>query len=188
TAAVLGVSARGGIVLFLAGRQATGAATLVVGLATQISSAVVLPFMVLGSDRRLRVLIAAGITALVLFALWLGAFGTGALRGFGGAIGQQQELFSQRSIPQQLGVLFDLGSRPQGIRFPLQLLLGAWVLWLLYRTWRGANWIASAGWATFGVLVTTAWLLPWYVCWLLPLAALGEDRRLRIAAFVATLY
>ena len=38
------------------------------------------------------------------------------------------------------------------------------------------------------MLVTTAWLLPWYVCWLLPLAALGEDRRLRIAAFVATLY
>jgi hypothetical protein len=178
----------GGIVVWLAGRQAAGAATLVVGLATKISSAVVLPFMVLASDRRLRVLIAAGATALALFALWLGVFGTGAIRGFGGAIGQQQELFSQRSIPQQLGVLFDLGSRPQGIRVPLTLLLIGWVLWLLYRTWKGANWIACAGWATFGVLVTTAWLLPWYVCWLLPLAALGEDRRLRIAALVATVY
>jgi len=178
----------GGIVVWLAGRQAAGAATVVVGLATKISSAVVLPFMVLGSDRRLRVLVAAGATALGLFALWLGVFGTGALRGFGGAIGQQQELFSQRSIPQQLGVLFDLGSRPQGIRFPLTVLLIGWVLWLLYRTWKGTSWIACAGWATFGVLVTTAWLLPWYVCWLLPLAALGEDRRLRIAALVATVY
>jgi hypothetical protein len=178
----------GGIVVWLAGRQTAGAATLVVGLATKISSAVVLPFMVLGSDRRLRVLVAAGATALALFALWLGVFGTGALRGFGGAIGQQQQLFSQRSIPQQLGVLFDLGSRPQGIRFPLAVLLIGWVLWLLYRTWKGANWIACAGWATFGVLVTTAWLLPWYVCWLLPLAALGEDRRLRIAALIATVY
>jgi hypothetical protein len=178
----------GGIVVWLMGRQAAGAATLVVGLATKISSAIVLPFMVLGSDRRLRVLIAAGATALALFALWLGVFGTGALRGFGGAIGQQQELFSQRSIPQQLGVLFDLGSRPQGIRVPLTVLLIGWVLWLLYRTWRGANWIACAGWATFGVLVTTAWLLPWYVCWLLPLAALGGDRRLRIAALIATAY
>jgi hypothetical protein len=178
----------GGIVVWLMGRQAVGAATLVVGLATKISSAIVLPFMVLGSDRRLRVLIAAGATALALFALWLGVFGTGALRGFGGAIGQQQELFSQRSIPQQLGVLFDLGSRPQGIRVPLTVLLIGWVLWLLYRTWRGANWIACAGWATFGVLVTTAWLLPWYVCWLLPLAALGGDRRLRIAALIATAY
>jgi hypothetical protein len=178
----------GGIVVWLAGRQAAGAATLVVGLATKISSAVVLPFMLLGSDRRLRVLIAAGATALALFAMWLGVFGTGSLRGFGGAIGQQQQLFSRGSIPLQLGVLFDLGSRPQGIRTALEILLVVWVLWLLWRTWKGANWIASAGWATFGVLVTTAWLLPWYVCWLLPLAALGEDRRLRIAAGVATVY
>ena len=171
------VFAVGGIVVWLAGRQAAGAATLVVGLATKISSAVVLPFMLLGSDRRLRVALVAAATALALFALWLGAFGTGALRGFGGAIGQQQQLFSQRSIPQQLGVLFDLGSRPQGIRTPLTILLAAWVGWLLWRTWRGADWIACAGWATFGVLVTTAWLLPWYVCWLLPLAALGDDRQ-----------
>ena len=108
----------GGIVVWLTGRQAGGAATVVVGLATKISAAVVLPFMVLGSDRRLRVLIAAGATALALFALWLGVFGTGALRGFGGAIGQQQQLFSQRSIPQQLGVLFDLGARPAGDPLP----------------------------------------------------------------------
>src|SRR5437016_10282271 len=164
----------GGIVVWLAGRQPAGAVTLVVGLATKISAAVVLPFMVLGSDRRLRVLVAAGATAVVLFALWLGAFGTGALRGFGGAIGQQQQLFSERSIPQQLGVLFDLGSRPQGIRTPLEILLAFWIGWLLWRTRQGANWIAGAGWATFGVLVTTAWLLPGYVCRLPPLAALPE--------------
>jgi hypothetical protein len=30
--------------------------------------------------------------------------------------------------------------------------------------------------------VTTAWVLPWYLAWLLPLAALAEDRRLRWAA------
>src|SRR5258708_32197226 len=100
--------------------------------------------MVLGSDRRLRVLIAAGATALALFALWLGVFGTGALRGFGGAIGQQQELSSHRSIPHQLGVLFDLGARPQGIRFPLTGLLIGGVRGLLYRTWRGARRAAAA--------------------------------------------
>jgi hypothetical protein len=110
------------------------------------------------------------------------------LRGFADAIGQQQQLFSQRSIPQQLAALFDLGARPQGLRVALNGLLGLAVLYLLWRTWRGANWIAMAGWATFGVLATTAWLLPWYVVWLLPLAALGEDRRLQAAALVATAY
>jgi hypothetical protein len=34
------------------------------------------------------------------------------------------------------------------------------------------------------VLLTSTWLLPWYVVWLLPLAALAEDRRLQIAALL----
>ncbi len=46
------------------------------------------------------------------------------------------------------------------------------------------GWIAPAGWATLALLVTTAWLLPWYVVWLLPLAALGGDRRLELATLV----
>src|SRR5204862_7630852 len=90
--------------------------------------------------------------------------------------------------PRQRGGPWASGGGPRGIRTPLSVLLVSWVLWLLWRAWKGANWSACAGWATFGVLVTTAWLLPWYGCWLLPLAALGEGRRLRIAAFVATLY
>jgi hypothetical protein len=35
-----------------------------------------------------------------------------------------------------------------------------------------------AGWATLAILVASAWLVPWYVLWLLPLAALANDRRL----------
>jgi hypothetical protein len=182
------VFAVGGIVLWLAGRQAAGTATVVVGLATKISAAVILPFMLVASDRRLRALVAATLTGLALIVLWLAVFGLDAPRGFGGAIGQQQQLFSQRSIPQQLGVLFGLGQRPQEIRLPLDLVALGVIAWLLWRTWRGADWIASAGWATFALLATTAWLLPWYVVWLLPLAALGDDRRLRIAALVATAY
>ena len=51
--------------------------------------------------------------------------------------------------------------------------------WLLRRVWRGElDWIAGAGWAAFALLVTAASLLPWYVAWLMPLAALGRDRRL----------
>ena len=182
------VFAVGGIVLWLARRQPAGAATIVAGLATKVSAAVVLPFMLVASDRRRRVLVAVVAAGLVLVALWLAVFGLDAPRGFGGAIGQQQQLFSQRSIPQQLGVLFGLGARPQEIRLPLNLIAFAVVAWLLWRTWRGADWIASAGWATVAVLAATAWLLPWYVVWLLPLAALGDDRRLRVAAIVVTGY
>jgi hypothetical protein len=46
------------------------------------------------------------------------------------------------------------------------------------RTWRGMSWIAASGWATLAMLATSAWIMPWYVLWVLPLAALSRDRRL----------
>jgi hypothetical protein len=48
------------------------------------------------------------------------------------------------------------------------------------------DWITGAGWATVALLITTGLLLPWYVAWLLPLAALSNDRRLWLAAIVMT--
>jgi hypothetical protein len=56
-------------------------------------------------------------------------------------------------------------------------------VWTLARTWRGADPIRMAGWATLAILVASAWLVPWYVLWLLPLAALATDTRLRWATF-----
>jgi hypothetical protein len=59
--------------------------------------------------------------------------------------------------------------------------------WLVRRVWRGElDWIAGAGWATVAMLVTASSLLPWYVAWLMPLAALAHDRRLFRTAIVLT--
>ena len=38
------------------------------------------------------------------------------------------------------------------------------------------------------LLVTTTWLLPWYVIWALPLAAISGDRKLRLATFALTAF
>ena len=48
----------------------------------------------------------------------------------------------------------------------------------LWRTARGADWRVAAGWSTLALLLSTAWLLPWYAIWPLPLAAVCGDRRL----------
>jgi hypothetical protein len=55
-------------------------------------------------------------------------------------------------------------------------------LWLLWKTWGGENPVRAAGWATFAILVASAWLVPWYILWLLPLAALAFDRGLMAAS------
>ena len=37
-----------------------------------------------------------------------------------------------------------------------------------------------------GLLLTTGFLVPWYVAWLIPLAALSRDRRLLAATIALT--
>lgn len=61
-------------------------------------------------------------------------------------------------------------------------------VWMLVRVRAGADPIAAAGWAFLALICSIASLAPWYLVWLLPLAALGRSRRLAPVALVATLY
>src|SRR5207245_3855746 len=59
--------------------------------------------------------------------------------------------------------------------------------WLLSRVWRGhLDWIDGAAWSTVVLLLTASALLPWYVAWLIPFAALASDRRLWKVSIVMT--
>ena len=53
---------------------------------------------------------------------------------------------------------------------------------------RDGDWITRAGWATFALIASLAWVMPWYVIWLLPLAALGSSERLRRVALGLTVF
>jgi hypothetical protein len=43
-----------------------------------------------------------------------------------------------------------------------------------------------AGWAVFTLLLSLSWVVPWYVMWLLPLAALSAKRSLKRATLAMT--
>jgi hypothetical protein len=179
---LLGLALTGAIALSLAERERPAAAALVAAVAVKASAALPLAFMVAGArDRReaLRgVLIAAGALAVLAAAF----FGTDVVR-LVDAIREQQDKVALFSFPNQLGEWLGFGGITDGIRAAAVVILGGGVLWLLARTWQGTiGWIAAAGWATAVLLITSAWLLPWYLVWLLPLAALADDRRLRAVA------
>ena len=53
---------------------------------------------------------------------------------------------------------------------------------------RRGDWISHAGWATVALIASLAWVMPWYVIWVLPLAALGSSIRLRRTALVLTVF
>ncbi len=170
------------VLLALEGRDGTSGAMAVVAASVKLSGVVVLPFLIAGSERPRRAFVGAlaGIAAMALVA-WA-AFGT---KGFEllSQVHQQQRFVAPYSVPQQVSNLFGSDNVPMGLRVALEVVLAGVVLGLLWATWRRrVEWIAAAGWTTLGLLVSTAWLLPWYVVWLLPLAAIGRDRRLRWAA------
>ena len=165
-------------------RHAASGAALAAAGAIKAAALVVLPFAVAGArDRRRAVIGALGAgTGAVLLGLVF--FGGDAIR-FVDLVRTQQELIALHSVPNELGRrVLGTGGLTDGIRLVAALVLAATGVWMLVRAWRGSDWITAAGWTVLAVLVTTAWLLPWYVVWLLPLAALGLSTPLRLASLL----
>ena len=170
------------VTVSLDNRERLGAAALTLGAAVKVSAALPLAFMLAAAERRREVLTGVAIAATACLALTAALFWTDALR-FVETIRDQQQDVALFSFPNRLGEWLGHGGITAGIRAIATLTLLAGTAWLLVRTWRGRlDWISAAGWATALLLVTSAWLLPWYLVWLLPLAALSADRRLRLAA------
>jgi alpha-1,6-mannosyltransferase len=161
-------------------RFRAGAVSLAAGVGIKVSAGLPLAFLVLAPRRareRVGVAAAAAITLAVLAAAGLIGFGSHAL-GFLGAVGEQQQLVAVHSIPAETARLFGLGGTPGWWRHLFGAAFAAFLAVALWRTARGADWRVAAGWTTLALLFSTAWLLPWYVIWALPLAAVSGDRRL----------
>ena len=92
-----------------------------------------------------------------------------------------------QGIPGVLLTPFGLQHHLGGLGLILNAALVLFIVWLLRRVWIGKlDWITGAGWATVALLISAGGLLPWYVGWLVPLAALSSDRRLLVASVVLT--
>jgi alpha-1,6-mannosyltransferase len=180
------------VVLLLERRGRLGAGSIVVGAGIKLTAGLLLPFALAGargpllSTRRRDLLIGAGVTAALLAIFTVILFGTGPIH-LPATIATVQSKGNWQSIPGFIGTRLGLGT----VGHPVALMLGALfavvLAWLVWRVWRGQlDWIAGAGWAALALLMTAASLLPWYVVWLMPLAALGRDRRLWKASLILT--
>jgi alpha-1,6-mannosyltransferase len=184
----------GGLLLALRGREALGAGSIVLGAAIKATGGILLPFLFIGAKHRKQVVIgaaAAGALIVVVVLVFFGDHPFAALLSFAG----QGENISWKSFPGQVGqLLLGMNDASYALQTVANVLLVGVVVALLYRAWnRRMDWLESAGWATLALLLSLLWLMPWYIVWLLPLAAIVEDRRLRIAAlmfgaFVTLLY
>jgi len=177
-----------GIVMWGTGHRAQGTGVAALGAGVKASAGLVLPFLVLGDRERWRRSLVAAVVVLVgLAVLGLAVFGTHALDALS-FLNSNQARSSRWSFPYKTAQLLGLvlpGDRLDyrtAARVLWGVAFGIVFLWLLWRTWRGENPVRAAGWATFAILVASAWLVPWYILWLLPLAALAGDMRLMAAS------
>lgn len=172
-----------GCAAVLALRERGGGAAVITAIGLKMSAALVAPFALLGALRRRRFLSGAAVAAVAIAGAALAAFGTHALDS-AELVGENQGRVSNYSLPNLLSELLGIGTGPMralaAAAFVVLLLaLGRWVL-------RGGDWIRATGWAALGLLLATAWLLPWYIVWALPFAALSRDNRLVTAVLLLT--
>jgi alpha-1,6-mannosyltransferase len=167
-----------------------GALALAAGVGVKVTAGIVLPFLVLSPSswrERARVAAAAAAGLALVAAIGLIGFGSHAL-GFIDAVGEQQQLVAVHSIPAETARLFGLHGTPSWWRHCFVIAFALVLAYALWRTARGADWRTAAGWSTLALLLSTAWLLPWYAIWPLPLAAVCGDRRLRAATLLVCAY
>jgi Glycosyltransferase family 87 len=194
-AAMLAVAA------LLARREASAGAALLAAVAVKASALFLAPFALLAAAtprptgrfptidagfRPLGRLLAGGIAAAA-------AIGAASHLAFGwewldalDVAGENQGRASHLSIPATVARLTGLGGHPA--RTGALVLYAVLVACLLRWTWRGGDWVRAAAWAAAGLLLATAWLLPWYLVWALPLAAISRDRPLQLLTLALTAY
>jgi alpha-1,6-mannosyltransferase len=194
-----------GIAAMLTAHEASAGAAFVAALAIKAPAAIAAPFACLSAARLMlfphvggekstiesagrpvtRILVGAVVSSLALGLAAYAAFGWDWLGALGLA-GENQHRTTHTSIPITFARL--TGLNPTAVRVTALALYVVTLLYLLARTWQGADWLRMAAWASFALLLATAWLLPWYLIWALPLAALSRDRPLQFLTVALTAY
>jgi hypothetical protein len=178
-----------GVYLALGSRGRWGGGSLIAAFGMKASAGLALPFALVGAPGRARVAQGAALAFVLLAGVAFAVFGHGMV-GYVHELHHVSGFVSKRSVPTEL-------TAPLGHLHGTQLvvvkivgaatfLLGSALL--LYRTARGADWIGAAGWATLLLMVTSTWLTPWWILWVLPFAALARSPRLRVAAAAFTVF
>jgi hypothetical protein len=160
---------------------------LVTAAAIKASGAILIPVVLaalLRSPRRVvQILLGMVVAGVAVAAASLIAFGLHVPD-----LSTQGKLVTSLSAPNLLGLALGSGGETEGLRTVLSGVLILVVICSCVLAWRRRDAITASGWVTVALLLTLGWVLPWYVLWLLPLAALSSSRRLRTTALVLGVY
>ena len=162
-------------------------AALVAAVAVKASGAVLIPVVLAGllrMPRRLtQVVLGMTLSCATVAAASLIAFGLHVPD-----LSTQSRLVTSVSVPNLIGLALGQGGETDWLHTLLSATLIVAVALCCAQAWRRRSPITAAGWSSVALLVTLSWVLPWYVLWVLPMAALSSSRRLRATALVLGVY
>lgn len=160
-----------------------GGTLLAAAAAIKLSAGVAAPFILLASRRRVLAAIGLGVGAAGAAVLVLLAY-SGHLPDDG----QQSRLVMGLSPGNLLGIALGRGGLDAVLRSDLTLALalgaGASALW----AWRTRDWAGGAAGAFVVMILCLGWVMPWYVLWVLPFAALARRGASRAGAIALTVF
>jgi hypothetical protein len=171
----------GGALLVSHRREVLGGGAWAAAVAVKLSAGLAVPILLAGAGRRGRAAAGAalgGVAALVLVQL-----------AFGGHLpndAAQARLVTGLSPANQLGLALGRGGLDAVLRGELQIVLVLGTAGLCAWTWRTRDWSTAAAWAAALLILSLGWVMPWYVLWVLPFAALSSRRAPKAAAVVLT--
>jgi hypothetical protein len=177
-------------------------AALITATAIKASGGVLIPVVLVGllrAPRRVcQVLVGMAVAAMIVGAASLIAFGLHIPD-----LSTQGRLVTNESIPNLIGLAIGAGGESETLRRGMSGVLVLSVLYCCRLAWSSREptddsgreplsvvdrLLTAAGWASVALLVTLSWVLPWYILWVLPMAALSSSRRLRATALVLGVY
>jgi hypothetical protein len=152
-------------------------------VAIKASAAILVPVMIFGAPRRARFAIGVALGLLVFGAATVVAFGFNLPD-----LAQQDSLVVQAGIPNLIGYVAGAGGDTAGLHHVFTGVLIAGVIGATLWAARTRRWITASGSAVLVLLMTLSWMLPSYILWLLPFAALARARWLRLTSLVFGVY
>jgi alpha-1,6-mannosyltransferase len=170
------------VYLAVSARAASAGAVAVAAVAIKASAGLALPFILLGARPRRRALagmLGAGVVATGASLL---IFGPTIAKMLDALALQQRFNWIVVSMPSFVTYYLGLGHPSHLARQLLTAGTAAVIVALIARARGGRGWIEGAAAATLVLLATTAWVLPWYIVWALPFAALVRQRTVPVAA------
>lgn len=161
--------------------------SLAAAVFVKASAAIVVPVVVVGlarvPRRAVQTVIGGIIGAVLLGLLSFAVFGAHIPD-----LGTQGSIVTDMSLPNLLGLMIGQGGETETLRLLISLALIVAVVCCSVSASRSGDIVSTSGWAGIALLVTLAWVLPWYIAWVLPLAALSRSRKLRIATVALSVY